>query len=388
MAFDRAGCAVEAVCPAGHPLLVTHAIRRTHAYQPLAPLRSLRAAIHTSHPDFVVPCDDLAMKHLHRMYEAASPPVGELSRKMRNLIEFSLGEPAGYSIVESRDRFMSLVNEEGVRAPETKTVSSVEEVTHWLSKFGLPAVLKADGTSGGEGVRIVHSAAAAVRAYELLRAPVSSLVVAKRAVLDRDWTDVTPWLARNERTVSFQSFVPGPDANIAIASWRGSILSSISVEVLQAWRPKGPATIVRVIDNAEMYRIAEKLLRALKFSGLCGIDFLINRSTGNAYLIEMNARATQTSALPLSNGTDIIASLSSAIRGEPISKRPVCDVGETFALFPLAWQGDTSSDLFRSARHDIPWSERELVREGFEQAKPRSREKWKNLFSRFGLLES
>jgi carbamoylphosphate synthase large subunit len=388
MAFDRAGCTVEAVCPAGHPLLVTSANKRTYTYQPLAPLRSLRAAIRVSRPDFIVPCDDLAMRHLHRLYEAVSNADDDSSVTLRNLIQFSLGDPASYAITDSRDRFMALVYEEGVRAPETKTVYSVDEVKQWLSMFGFPAVLKADGTSGGEGVRVVHTMDEAIRAYEFLRVPLPGLVVAKRAIFDHDWTGVVPRLSGAERAVSIQSFVAGPDANMAIACWQGKILSSISVEVLQAWRPKGPATIVRVIENSEMYRAAEKLLRRLRFSGLCGVDFLIDRKNGDAHLIEMNPRATQTCTLPVGGNSDMVASLSSEIRGQPMRERQLSGIGETFALFPLAWHGDTSSDLFRYAHHDIPWKEPELVREGFEQRTRPSKERLKNLFLRFGLLQS
>ncbi len=388
MAFVRAGCTVEAVCPSDHPILTTQSSRKNHRYVALTPLRSLRNAILFFLPDCIIPCDDLAMKHLHRLYDIALQADDDGSRKLRDILQFSLGDPASYPITESRDRFMAMVGEEGICAPETKTVASAEEVEEWLSQFGFPAVLKADGTSGGEGVKIVHTMEEALRAYRILHAPVEALVVAKRAALDRDWTAVPPWLVGRKRDVSIQSFIDGPDANMAIACWQGRILSSISVDVLQTWQPKGPATIVRVMENTEMYRVAEKILLRLKFSGLCGFDFLIDQASGQPHLIEMNARATQTCTLARGQGRDLVAAMCSVISGKPVTDTSIDMTGDTVALFPLAWQGDASSELFRTAYQDVPWGEPDLVRAGFEQPTHASREKWKRLFTKLGLHKS
>jgi phosphoribosylaminoimidazole carboxylase (NCAIR synthetase) len=388
MAFDRAGCTVEAICPSGHPILATRASRKNYKYRALTPQQSLRSAILASLPDCVIPCDDLAMKHLHRLYDLALQSDEDGSRKLREIIQFSLGDPASYLVTESRDRFMAMVGEEGIRAPETKTVGSAAEVEQWISQFGFPAVLKADGTSGGEGVKIVYTLEEALRAYRTLHAPIAALVVAKRAALDRDWTSIPAWIAGRKRDVSIQSFIDGPDANMAIACWQGRILSSISVDVLQTWQPKGPATIVRIMENREMYRMAERILQRLKFSGLCGFDFLIDQASGQPHLIEMNARATQTSTLARGQGRDLIAALCSAISGKPVPDAFIDMTGDTVALFPLAWQGDTSSELFRAAYQDVPWEEPDLVRAGFEQPTHASREKWKRLFTKLGLHKS
>ncbi len=338
-------------------------------------------------PDLIIPCDDLAMKHLHGLYDVATSVDADGADIIRALIEVSLGDPASYPITASRDNFMAMIYTEGIRAPETKAVHSEQEVRDWVGKFGFPAVLKADNTSGGEGVKIVHTLAEALRAYRNLRAPVAGIVAMKRACLDRDWNCVMPWLVRRKRMVSIQTFVAGPDANVAVACWQGRILSTISVEVLETWKPKGPAIIVRLIDNAEMYRAAEKIVGRLKFSGLCGFDFLMDKTTGDAYLIEMNARATQTCPLPLEHGQDLVASLSSMVNGQTTYRTPIELSGDTIALFPLAWQGDTSSERFQTAYHDIPWEEPELVRWGMKQIKELRRDKWIRLLSKMGLYQ-
>ena len=385
LAFSRAGCVVETVCPSAHPVSATRVVTKTYGYNGLIPLHSFRAAILASRPDLIVPSDDLTVKHLHGLYRQADG--GGDASVLRQAIEVSLGDPAGYPITSSRDNFMAMVYAEGIRAPETKAVASEQAVMEWVGRFGFPAVLKADGTSGGEGVRIVRTVEEALQAYRKLRAPVEGIVAMKRACVDWDWNSVMPWLGQRQRAVSIQSFVDGPDANLAVACWQGKILSSIGVEVLESWRPKGPATMVRLMENEEMYRAAEKIVRRLKFSGLCGFDFLLNRGTGDAYLIEMNARATQTCPLPLSGGRDLVASLSAMVNGWAEYRTPIDLRGDTIALFPLAWQGDTSSQRFQTAYHDIPWEEPELVRWGMKEIKGPPHERWARLFQGMGLYQ-
>lgn len=375
-AFRRSGCAVEVVCPGNHPVLATRELQGNYRYLGIAPLRSVRTAILASRPDILVPCDDLSMRHLHRLYEAAINTSDETAAFLCNLIQLSLGDPSGYSITESREKLMEIVRQAGIQTPEAKNVSSVEEVKDWLAWRGLPAVLKADGTSGGEGVRIVHTKGEAARAYRTLRRPLSAPIVAKRALLDGDWTSVPPWLQQQQRSVSIQAFVDGPDANVAAACWEGEVLSSISVEVVETWRPKGPATIIRCIHKDEMAESVTRIVKALGFSGLCGFDFLIDRTTGQPILLEMNARATQTCPLTLGQDRDPVAFLSARVTGQLQRREPLEVPGDTIALFPLAWQGDTTSKTFLSAYHDIPWDEPELIRLGMAQVKDTRRKRW------------
>ena len=384
MAFHQVGCTVDIVCPPNHPAFSTRALQVHYRYNGLAPVRSFRTAMLASNPDIVIPCDDLATRHLHSLYYEVSESKHETARNICQLLAASLGDPAGYPITVSREKFMDMVREEGVRIPETRTVTSAKQVEQWLSEHGLPAVLKADGTSGGEGVRIVHTLPEALRAFRTLHAPLATLIAAKRTFLDGDWNCVLPWLKQRPRQVSIQTFVPGPDANVALACWQGEVLAVLGVEVQETWKPKGPATIVRLHDNREILDAVGKIICRLKFSGLCGFDFIIDPH-GDAYLIEMNARATQTCSLSLGLGRDLIGSLCSALSGEHYSSPAIQIRGDTIALFPHAWQGDTTSDLFQSSYLDVPTEEPELVKLGIRQLRTTSQEKWLRKFTELGL---
>ena len=389
MAFRRVGCEVDLVCPPNHPAFSTHAVQDHYRYHGVSAQRSFRNAILKSGPDVLVPCDDVAMRHMHRLYSTASENAGEDSKAICKLLQVSMGDPVSYPITESREKFMALVREVGVLVPETKTVNSPDQVEQWLAQFGFPAVLKADGTSGGEGVKIVHTLPEALRAYKTLHAPLATVVAAKRTVIDRDSNCFVPWLMQHPRQVSIQRFVAGPDATVAVACWHGEALASIDAEVLQTSTPKGPATIVRLCRNDERLQAVQKIVRKLGFTGLCGFDFMIDAANGDAYLIEMNARATQTCSLPLGPQGNLISSFCTALSGQLFAEEPLQMVGDTIALFPMAWQGDTSSDLFRSSYLDVPMDEPNLVSLGMQQVEvtfqQKLQQKWVHLFSKLGL---
>lgn len=388
LAIHQAGGTVDIVCPSGHPAILANVVQQAYPCREWTPLRDLRMAALASRPDRIIPCDDLTARHLHRLYERTLPSSDDDARFILNLLETSLGNPDGYPITESRDKFMSMVRRLGIRTPETMTVPSIADVENWLSKFGLPAVLKAEGTSGGEGVKIVRTVDEALRAYRVLHNPVAAIITAKRAVLDRDWKDVAPWLARRKRVVSIQAFVDGPDANIAAACWRGEILSQVSVEVLETTRPTGPATVVRLFENEEMSRAAEKIVGETEYSGLCGFDFILEKSTGKPYLIEMNARATQTCSLPLDLQRSPTAAICVQAGSAPRTTTAIDPQTSTIALFPGAWRGHVQSPAFQAAYHDIPREAPELVRYGMKESQNLSRGKWVRLFTKLRLYSS
>jgi hypothetical protein len=101
----------------------------------------------------------------------------------------------------------------------------------------------------------------------------------------------------------------------------------------------------------------------LNLSGLHGFDFMLEEQTGNAYLIEMNPRATQVGHLALGQGRDIPAALYAVLSGKVVQPAPKVTENATIALFPQEWMRDPASAFLRSAYHDIPWEEPELVRD-------------------------
>jgi len=118
---------------------------------------------------------------------------------------------------------------------------------------------------------------------------------------------------------------------------------------------------MRLVDNTEMTSAVEKITRRLSLSGVHGFDFMLEAHTGNAYLIEINPRATQVGHLALGRGRDLPAALVAAVTGTEIESGPKVTDRDMVALFPQEWMRDAASPFILSAYHDVPWEEPGLV---------------------------
>lgn len=356
-----AGFTVEALCPAGHPIGQTQAARRTHSYHGLWPLRSLAGAIAAAKPDLVLPGDDLATRHLHELHGRPEMDSADVTG-LRSLLEKSLGSPERFPVIHSRAAFMEVAREVGIRVPETATVETEEQVKDSVDRIGLPMVLKADGTSGGEGVRVARTASEAQLAFRKLQAPPLLARAFKRAVADHDRTLLRPSLLRRRPAISAQAFVAGHEATSTIVCWKGVVRASLHFEVLRKSHAAGHATVVRFIDHPEIPAAVEKIVRRIGLSGFCGFDFMLEAATGNAYLIEINPRATQVGHLTLGAGRDLPAALYGAVTGQLARVAPAMTDNPTIALFPHEWARDPQSEFLRTGYHDVPWGTPELLR--------------------------
>jgi predicted ATP-grasp superfamily ATP-dependent carboligase len=361
ISLANAGFDVDAVCPSHHPLALTSVVRHPHRYHGIAPLRSFASAVSATSPDIIIPCDELALRHLHELYYRAESRGRERSAVCA-LIERSLGAPRNFRIVSERASFVKIAEEEGIRGPRTQVISDTADLMEWTAKMGFPVVLKSDGTSGGDGVRIARTPQQAENAFHALQAPPSLARAAKRILVDRDARSVWPSILRNQPVISAQTFVEGPEATSTIACWEGTVLASLHCEVLNKHPATGPATVLRLIENADMSTAAEKIARRLGLSGIHGLDFMLETGTGKAHLIEINPRATQVGHLTLGSGRDLPAALYGAVTRNVVNEAPSITDKDTITLFPREWLRNPASPFIQSSYHDIPWEEPEFIR--------------------------
>jgi len=360
LAFCKADCLVYALCPRGHPLHGLRSVERTYPYAPFAPLRSLQAAIEEAEPDLISLCDDGAVTQLLRLYDRQDGSE-RLARQIRAVIERSLGTPDAYRLVAARSKLPSIAAPAGVRLPRTALVSTLDEIKEWLSREGFPAVLKADYSWGGRGVTVVSTLKEAERAFRTMTGPQDMARAIKRLVWDREPELFFQRLRGTKPVLSLQSFVRGKLANCAIACWTGEVIAGIGVEVLTTLGATGNATVVRVVDNSEMLETASRVVRWLGISGFCGFDFVLEETSGRAYLIEINPRATQINHLALGAGRDLPAALRARVSNEPVRQSRAVTDCDTIALFPQEWRRNPESSFLRTAYHDVPSEEPELI---------------------------
>jgi Carbamoyl-phosphate synthase L chain, ATP binding domain len=362
MTMSDAGFTVEAVCPPGHPIGKLRAARKTYVYRGMSPLNSFSEAITATKPDIIIPGDDLAAEQLHALYARARAKDTSANKSICSLLEHSLGSPGSYRAVSDRATFMEIAEQEGIRVPKSAKSNTLSDIESCGARLGFPLVLKANGTSGGDGVRIVNSVEEASSAFQSLQAPPLLLRAIKRAALDGDRSLIWPSVHRTRFVVSAQSFIAGREATSLVACWRGRVLASLHFEVVSKGTSSGPASVLRAIENPEMSDAATKMVRRLNLSGLHGFDFMLEANTRRAFLIEINPRSTQVGHLAFGRGRDLSAALFSAVTGRELQEAPKITDKDTVALFPQEWLRDPESEFLASAYHDVPWEEPELVR--------------------------
>ncbi|HEY1630055.1 MAG TPA: ATP-grasp domain-containing protein [Rhizomicrobium sp.] len=324
-AFAQSGCQVDALFPEGHALAKSRYPEKRFAYRPLQPLKALADAVAKSKPDLVIPCDDRAAAQLRRLN----------------------GES---DLLASRSGFVTAAREAGIAAPETVSIPDEATFDFALRLIGLPAVLKADGSWGGDGVAVVHTIAEAKAAWQRLSARPSLFRRVLRAIRRGDphhLTAVTPSLC-------LQRFIPGRPATTSFACWRGEVVAANHFDVLVTNGASGPASVVRRLDDPAMQDAAERLAHRFDLSGLHGLDY-VRDEHGKPHLIEINPRATQTSHLSFGPGHDLCAALAQRLGAEDPGRRAVA--GDAVALFPQERTRDRNSPWLRAAHHDVPWDD-------------------------------
>ncbi|HWA29718.1 MAG TPA: ATP-grasp domain-containing protein [Rhizomicrobium sp.] len=354
--FVAAGCTVDSLSPAQAPVRASRYARRHYDYSALFPIASLRAAIAQSKPDLIVACDDrvvMQILELHRREGVRNPDIAEL-------IERSLGDIAAYDLVLSRQGSLDAMRAEGVRVPDSVAIESESALDEALAHIGLPAVLKADGSWGGEGVAVIRTREDAIAAYRKLAFPAPRWRSVARALRRKDAHFLHDAIAPKMRAISLQKFIPGHPAASAFAAKDGEVVAHIAYDVLVAQGTIGPPNVIRRVDCPQIHDAARKVAKRFRLSGMHGLDF-IRDAQGDVHLLEINPRATQGGTLAFGAGRDLPAALAATLSPANCGLRPAIG-NDVVAFFPRAWQRDGGDTWLPLAHHDIPWDDPGVLR--------------------------
>jgi hypothetical protein len=364
--FAAAAWSVDAFCPAGAPVSVSRYVGESHTYRPLRALSSLRKAIAKSAPDLIVACDDRAIGHLLKLFRKELTAQGEDSSIVK-LLRRSFGALENFDGMMSRAASMQTAVEIGIRTAETVAVANEAELDACLSRLGLPAVLKVDGSWGGDGVVIARSREEAMTAFRRLLRPASRLRSVARALKRGDAHYLTAALRPSPQHVSVQKFVAGRSAASAFACWQGEITGSLCYDVLVADGAIGPPNVIRRVDCPQMAEASRRVAKHFGLSGIFGLDF-IRDDAGNVHLIEINPRTTQGGTLAFGQGRDLPSALAASVTQCETSRREAI-ANDVVVFFPREWQRNVASPHLMRGYHDVPWDDPAVLKGCFETAR-------------------
>ncbi|HEX4524018.1 MAG TPA: hypothetical protein VH704_10900 [Casimicrobiaceae bacterium] len=300
-------------------------------------------------PRLVLPCDDTAFRLLQTL--ALSPPGGmrpESHLQLARLIGNSLGDTRFYRTSVEKTLLPPAAEALGIRVPPYAIIDTPAAARSFAAAHGYPIVLKRDHSTAGEGVAIVDSSDEVAAAFEHLARP-----------------DLSDPAAAATGTVLIQALIDGDVHYENTAAWNGRRVGGFAVHRLEyADDVKGPAAVIRCYRSDEICDFSAKLVRGFGMTGLFATEYIVERTSGDAYLLEVNRRMTPGLHVGSRIGVDLCAALHCAMQGVAPTTRIGLDDGEEHLNihFPQEWLRDPRSHYLRNHPVDIPWDEPELIK--------------------------
>ena len=268
----------------------------------------------------VIPADERALRFLQNIVEQGSRVPSDLISLARR----SLPDPISFELGNDKAAATRFIDQLGFPTPKRRLIASRQELLTFVGEIGLPVVLKPLTGSAGEGIQVIKSPS------ELESASLPK-----------------------ERSWMVQQFIKGKPAAAASVALEGKCLGTLPFEkTLTHPGETGPATVATRLDNSEMHRCAMLFAKATKYTGFFSPGFLVEETTGIAYFLEVNARATP--IVPCSGvlGLDLCKCLYARLVGAPVPK-PDPNAPRVIAFYPQELHRDPNSP-FRDLLLDEP----------------------------------
>lgn len=205
-------------------------------------------------PDVLLPVDQPTIRLLSKHRDAfhgiaALPPLPPLS---------------GMDIAENKWLLTNVMEKEAIPYPRTLHANNRDWSTIDPSKLAYPVLTKPVTGAGGTGIEIFNSA--------------KELEMYLKAYQQSD-------------DLVIQSFIPGIDLGCSVLCENGVIKAyTIQKGVRPGNKRFEPPSVVEFLHSEQIFHNAEKLMRALNWSGVANIDHRYNEETGEASILEINPR--------------------------------------------------------------------------------------------------
>ncbi|HKT05775.1 MAG TPA: thioesterase domain-containing protein [Rugosimonospora sp.] len=332
-ALVESGFTVSACRPRAHALELVDGLAADCRLRRVGRLRSLIAAIQRADPDIILADDERALVLLRRLHARARTVDPALAA----LLARSLGAVEDWPSITSRTGLATVAEELRIPVPPTAVVPDAASLAAW----GMPLVLKTDGSWGGRGVAIVPDAGHLPEAWHRISNPPALPRALKRLLVNAETESLAAWLRRARPVVNAQRYVAGHGGIATVASLDGEVLAVVCLDVVEASEARGPAAVVRIVDHPGMAEAATRLVARFRLTGFSGFDFILTDS-GEAQLIELNPRVTPTSYLLVEGDyqrsrtialfpAESLACTTLGLLDQPVRARSLLRLGERIA---------------------------------------------------------
>jgi hypothetical protein len=348
--LTRAGFAVTLIAPKGALATTTEYVESV-GYFPENPtmhewVQVLAGAMRRIRPCLVLPGDDVTLRML--MWLVLDPPAElriEIWTELTALVVRSLGDPAYYATSVDKAALARLASTIDVPVPPGDSVDDARAAVEVAEALGYPVVVRPAVGTAGVGVARCQNAASVLRAM-------------------RELPQAAGWMPPGTRHALVQRMVSGRHTNHPAVAWQGRELAGFTRVAVQQHPEGGPSSVARYAPHPEIAAANRRLIEALGLTGFASTEYLIDDSTGVAYLIEINRRMTPATHTGPRAGVDLAAALAAACAGRAWEGPTDAPLGTdvTLALFPQEWLRDPASAFLQTYPTDAPWDDPSLLR--------------------------
>ncbi|MBN1859369.1 ATP-grasp domain-containing protein [Candidatus Bipolaricaulota bacterium] len=209
--------------------------------------------------------------------------------------------------LHDKAQLAELANKIGVATPETYAPSTPDEAREIIANIDGPVIIKQRQSSGASGMRRLES---------------------RKEIEDWYFHLVSINHTSNANLPIIQRIIDGETICTLELANQGDVVGEVLIRTLRSHpREEGSSVFRESIRQPACEDAAAKVLRELRFSGLCGFDFIIESGTGTPYLVDGNPRQTPSLNLAYHAGCDMIGAWLDIAAGRTPETLPLCREG-------------------------------------------------------------
>lgn len=227
--------------------------------------------------------------------------------RIKQLTQTTLPDLETIMQLHDKAQLARLAKKVGVPTPETFAPSTAEEARDIIAGIDYPVLIKQRQSSGASGMRRLEG---------------------RKQIEDWYFHLVSINHTSQENLPIIQRIIDGKTICTLELASQGNVVGEVLIQTLRSHpREEGSSVFRESIRHAASEEAAAKILKELRFSGLCGFDFVIEKDSGIPYLVDGNPRQTPSLNLAYHGGCDMIGAWLEIASGKTPDQLGICREG-------------------------------------------------------------